>query len=83
MSHALASADWSLIQAFLMVAEEGSLSAAARRLGASQPTLGRQIKTLERQLNASLFVRQARGLVLTETGAVLVGPARTMRDAMG
>lgn len=83
MPHALASADWSLIQAFLMVAEEGSLSAAARRLGASQPTLGRQIKTLEQQLNANLFVRQARGLALTETGAALVGPARAMRDAMG
>lgn len=83
MTHALSSADWSLIQAFLAVAEEGSLSGAARALGASQPTLGRQIKTLEQQLSASLFLRQARGLELTETGAALVGPARAMRDAMG
>ncbi len=83
MTHALTPADWSLVQAFLMVAEEGSLSGAARQLGASQPTLGRQIKTLEQQLNASLFKRQARGLELTETGAALVAPARAMRDAMG
>lgn len=66
-----------------MVAEEGSLSGAARKLGASQPTLGRQIKSLELQLSASLFLRQARGFELTETGAALVGPARAMRDAMG
>ena len=83
MSHALSTADWSLIQAFLMVAEEGSLSGAARKLGASQPTLGRQIKTLEQQLSADLFVRQARGFDLTETGAALVAPAQAMREAMG
>ena len=83
MPHELNPADWSLVQAFLMVAEEGSLSAAARKLGASQPTLGRQIKALEQQLNASLFKRQARGFELTETGAALVAPARLMRDAMG
>jgi DNA-binding transcriptional LysR family regulator len=83
MARALNPADWSLIQAFLMVAEEGSLSAAARKLGASQPTLGRQIKALEHQLGASLFTRQARGLELTQTGAALVAPAWAMRDAMG
>ncbi|AKS44661.1 transcriptional regulator, LysR family [Octadecabacter temperatus] len=83
MSHALSTADWSLIQAFLMVAEEGSLSGAARKLGASQPTLGRQIKSLEQQLNAELFVRRARGFDLTDTGAALVGPAQAMREAMG
>lgn len=75
-------ADWSLVQAFLAVAEEGSLSAAARALEASQPTIGRQIKALELQLQAQLFVRQPRGLALTETGTALMAPARTMRDAM-
>ena len=83
MSDSLSTADWSLIQAFLMVAEEGSLSGAARKLGASQPTLGRQIKALEQQLSADLFVRRSRGFELTETGAALVGPAQAMRDAMG
>lgn len=74
--------DWSLIQAFLAVAENGSLSAAARMLGATQPTLGRQIKAMETQLGADLFHRQARGLSLTDTGAALVEPARRMREAM-
>jgi len=74
--------DWSLIQAFLAVAETGSLSAAARELNASQPTLGRQIKAIEAQLSADLFHRQPRGFTLTETGAALVAPARAMRDAM-
>lgn len=83
MSQTLPPADWSLVQAFLAVAEEGSLSGAARTLGASQPTLGRQIKALEQQLDAALFTRQARGFALTDTGAALVAPARQMRDAMG
>jgi len=74
--------EWSLIRAFLAVAENGSLSGAARALGASQPTLGRQIKTAEDQLGAELFHRQPRGLVLTETGAAMLAPARAMRDAM-
>ena len=83
MAKLLSSVDWSLVQAFLAVAEEGSLSAAARVMGASQPTLGRQIKALEQQLEAQLFQRQAKGYVLTETGANLMEPARAMRDAMG
>jgi len=74
--------DWSLVQAFLAVAETGSLSAAARQLDASQPTLGRQIKAMEAQLGAELFHRQPRGFVLTETGAALMDPAKRMRDAM-
>lgn len=75
--------DWSLVQAFLAVAETGSLSAAARSLGASQPTLGRQIKMIEAQLGVDLFLRQARGLALSETGAALVAPAQAMREAAG
>ncbi|WP_342076559.1 LysR family transcriptional regulator [Yoonia sp. SS1-5] len=82
MEKALASLDWSLIQAFLAVAEAGSLSAAARQLGTSQPTLGRQIKAIEAQLGAELFRRQARGFALTQTGADLVAPAKTMRAAV-
>lgn len=75
--------DWTRLQAFVAVAETGSLSAAARRLGASQPTLGRQIAALERELAAALFHRQPRGLTLTETGAALLEPARTMQAAAG
>ncbi len=81
MDKPLSSLDWSLVQAFLAVAETGSLSAAARQLGASQPTLGRQIRAIEAQLGADLFHRHPRGFDLTETGAALVAPAQAMRDA--
>jgi DNA-binding transcriptional LysR family regulator len=81
MDIALAHLDWSKVQAFVAVAETGSLSAAARELGTSQPTLGRQIKSLEEELEVTLFRRQARGLTLTENGTALLGPARAMRDA--
>lgn len=83
MGKSLSSLDWSLVQAFVAVAETGSLSAAARRLGASQPTLGRQIRAIEDALGVTLFHRQARGLTLTETGAALLAPARAMREAAG
>ena len=82
MDRSLSSLDWSLVQAFLAVAETGSLSAAARVLGTSQPTLGRQIKTIEDQLGAELLRRQPRGFALTDTGAALVAPAQAMRDAV-
>lgn len=74
--------DWALVQAFLAVAETGSLSGAARQLGTSQPTVGRQIKQIEAQLGAELFHRQPRGLALTDIGAELTAPARAMRDAV-
>jgi DNA-binding transcriptional LysR family regulator len=83
MDHSLAHLDWSLVQAFLSVAETGSLSAAARKLNASQPTLGRQIRAMEQQLGADLFDRKPRGLSLTETGVAILGPARIICDAMG
>jgi len=82
MDNTIQDVDWSLVKAFLAVAESGSLSAAARQLGASQPTLGRQIKTIEQQLGAELFSRQSRGLGLTQLGQSLVPAARQMRDAM-
>ena len=44
--------DWSLVRSFLAVAETGSLSAAARALGSSQPTLGRHVAALEAALAA-------------------------------
>lgn len=73
--------DWSLVQAFLAVAEHGSLSAAARVLGVTQPTLGRQVRVMEEQLGAELFRRHDRGLGLTELGRSLLPAARAMRDA--
>ena len=71
--------DWELIQAFLAVADCGSLSAAARRTGQSQPTLGRQIRQLEQNLNASLFTRHARGLAMSAHGQAILPHARKMQ----
>ncbi|QLQ20336.1 MAG: LysR family transcriptional regulator [Exiguobacterium profundum] len=74
-------ADWTLIRSFLAVAETGSLSAAARRLGLTQPTLGRHITELESALGLDLFTRQPRGLAPTETAAALLPHARSMAEA--
>ncbi len=78
----LSNLDWSLIQSFLAVAETGSLSAGARRLGASQPTLGRQIRALEDTLRVELFQRHARGLELTRLGRDMLPAAQAMHQAM-
>lgn len=73
--------DWNHARAFLVTAEEGSLSAAARALGATQPTLGRQVAALEAELGVTLFERVGRGLVLTESGTRLLDHMRAMADA--
>lgn len=75
------SLDWAHVRAFLAVAEGGSLSAAARALGQSQPTLGRHIKAAEAALGAALFTRAPGGLQLTEVGRLLLDPARRMAEA--
>ncbi len=73
--------DWSLIRSFLAVAEAGSLSAAARAIGISQPTLGRHIRDAEAQFGVPLFQRIATGLRLTDAGQALLAPAQDMRNA--
>ena len=82
MDKTLALSDWSLVQSFLAVAETGSLSAAARELGRSQPTLGRQVQALETDLGVSLFDRHARGLKLSAAGQQLLPMAQQMHTAM-
>ncbi len=73
--------DWNRARAFLVTAEEGSLSAAARALGMSQPTLGRQVAALEEELGVALFERSGRGLSLSPTGLDLVEHVRAMGEA--
>lgn len=73
--------DWTLTRSFLAVAETGSLSAAARVLNLSQPTLGRHIAEMEAALGLPLFTRQPRGLAPTEAATALLPHARAMRDA--
>ena len=60
--------DWNQLRALLATVEAGSLSAAAKRLNLTQPTLGRQVAALEEQLGIAVFERVGRRLVLTEAG---------------
>ncbi|WP_257883843.1 LysR family transcriptional regulator [Roseobacter insulae] len=73
--------DWNRARAFLVTAEEGSLSAAASALGMTQPTLGRQVAALEEELGVLLFDRVGRGLTLTANGLKLVDHVRAMGEA--
>ncbi|MCV0396259.1 MAG: LysR family transcriptional regulator [Rhizobiaceae bacterium] len=73
--------DWNRARAFLATAEVGSLSAAARRLGLTQPTLSRQVAALEAELGILLFERIGKKLVLTEAGESLLEHARAMGEA--
>ena len=72
---------WDLIQSFLTVARLGSLSAASRTLGVSQPTLTRDIQALETVTRLNLFQRTTKGLHLTDAGQSLVDAATRMDDA--
>nr|WP_070961325.1 LysR family transcriptional regulator [Hyphomonas sp. Mor2] len=73
--------DWNQVRAFLATAEEGSLSAAARALGQTQPTLSRQVAALEEDLGVTLFERAGRAMALTEAGRDLMEHVRVMADA--
>ncbi|MCP4806376.1 MAG: LysR family transcriptional regulator [Proteobacteria bacterium] len=73
--------DWNRARAFLATVEEGSLSSAARALGSTQPTVGRQVAALEGELGVALFERVGGGLELTSTGLELVAHVRAMGEA--
>lgn len=73
--------DWNRARAFLVTAEEGSFSAAARALGMSQPTVGRQVAALEQELEVTLFERVGAGLELTGAGLDLLEHVRVMGKA--
>lgn len=73
--------DWNHAKVFLVTAEQGSFSSAARLLAMTQPTLGRQISALEKQLGTTLFERTARGLLLTPSGHALLEHVQAMDDA--
>ncbi|MDD7911790.1 LysR family transcriptional regulator [Pseudovibrio exalbescens] len=73
--------DWNQARAFLVTAKEGSLSAAARALGLTQPTLGRQVAALEEDLGVALFERTGQKLALTPTGRELLEHVEAMAEA--
>ncbi len=72
--------DWALVQSFLAVLDAGSLSGAAKKLGAQQPTLSRQVAALEAQLGAPLFERTGRGVEPTAMARAIAEAARQMES---
>jgi DNA-binding transcriptional LysR family regulator len=66
------------LRAFTAVAEEGSLSSAARRLHLSQSALSQTIRSLERQLGVRLLDRHSTGVTVTEAGSILLREARAL-----
>lgn len=73
--------DWNQLKAFLETAETGSLSAAARKLGLTQPTLSRQVAAIEQRMGVTLFERVGKSMALTPTGLDLLEHARAMGAA--
>ncbi len=73
--------DWNRARAFLVAADEGSFSAAARALATAQPTIGRQVTALEEELGVVLFERIGSKLRLTPAGADLAEHVRAMGEA--
>jgi len=72
---------WDELRTFLEVARDLSLSGAARRLGLSQPTVGRHIDALEDALGATLFTRSPRGLAPTAAAKALIPHGEAMAAA--
>ncbi len=71
--------DWDKLRIFHAVAAAGSLTHAGEALHLSQSAVSRQIKALEDSLNATLFHRHARGLILTEQGELLFDATSAMK----
>lgn len=74
--------DWALWRSFAAVVAEGSLSAGGRKIGYSQPTLGRHIETLEQQLGVLLFDRTLQGLKPTATALRLYESVKAAEHAL-
>lgn len=72
--------DWNHLDAFLAVANTGSLLSAAKILKISQPTIGRHISALENSINQQLFIRSNSGMVLSEAGLSLIDYAKEMKE---
>lgn len=72
--------EWSDLRVFLAVAREGTLGAAARKLGQTQPTMGRRLQALEQAVGHTLFRRTKSGFVLTDEGAAVLSHAERMEE---
>ena len=74
--------DWDGFRYFIAAAETGSLTAAAKKLGSNQPTVGRYIDALEAALGVKLFQRTVKGLMLTEEGACVFEQSQSIQSAV-
>ncbi|MBY6134316.1 LysR family transcriptional regulator [Leisingera sp. XS_AS12] len=74
--------DWDKLRIFHAVADAGSLTHAGDKLNLSQSAVSRQIRALEESLNATLFHRHARGLILTEQGELLFDATQSMTSRL-
>jgi DNA-binding transcriptional LysR family regulator len=72
--------EWSDLRIFLAIARAGTLGAAARSLGQSQPTMGRRLRALENAVGHALFQRTADGFVLTHEGNAVLEHAERMEE---
>lgn len=72
--------EWSDVRIFLAIAREGTLGAAGRRTGLSQPTMGRRLSALEASLGQRLFQRTSEGFVLTHEGEAVIAHAERMEE---
>ena len=72
--------EWSDLRVFLAIAREGTLGAAARKLGQTQPTMGRRLQALEQAVGHTLFQRTKAGFVLTDEGTAVLGHAERMEE---
>jgi DNA-binding transcriptional LysR family regulator len=72
--------EWSDLRIFLAVAREGTLGGAGRKLGQSQPTMGRRLRALEQAVGQTLFQRTSDGFVLTDEGAAVLAHAERMEE---
>lgn len=74
--------DWKSLPAFLAVARQGSLRAAADQMGGTHATVRRQIEALEAQLGVQLFRRGTEGFQLTAAGRTLLPQALSAEEAL-
>lgn len=70
--------EWSDLRVFLAIARTRSLGGAGRRLGQSQPTMGRRLRALEEAVGAKLFQRSSSGFSLTDDGEIMLRHAEVM-----
>jgi DNA-binding transcriptional LysR family regulator len=72
--------EWSDLRIFLAIARAGTLGAAARSSGQSQPTMGRRLRALETAVGHTLFQRTGDGFVLTDEGSAMLAHAERIEE---